>query len=223
MNRPLVLVTAAVVVAALAVSAWAWPQIPDGAQVPIHWGINGQADGFAPKPVGLLLLPGLIAGIGAVFVVLPAIEPRREHLRRSGPAYRTVAVSSILLLGAVHVAAVMAATGRTVDIARIAALAVGALFVAIGNVLPKLRSTFLVGIRTPWTLTSERSWTRTHRLGGRLMALLGLSILALTAVGLRGVMLAVLLGVGAAVLVAGLTVYSYLVWRSDPDRRSFGH
>jgi uncharacterized membrane protein len=172
--------------------------------------------------VGLLLVPALTAIIGAVFGILPAIEPRREHLRRSQSAYDTVWAGTMLVLGVVHVAAVVAATGRNVDIAAVTTLAVGALFVVIGNVLPKLRSTFLVGIRTPWTLTSERSWTRTHRLGGWLMALLGLAIIASTLLGWHGGVLVLLVAGGTIGLVVGLTAYSYLVWRSDPDRRSFG-
>jgi uncharacterized membrane protein len=38
----------------------------------------------------------------------------------------------------------------------------------IGNVLGKLRSNFFVGIRTPWTLSSEHVWDQTHRWAGRL-------------------------------------------------------
>jgi len=92
--------------------------------------------------------------------------------------------------------------------------------VVIGNVLGKVRSNFMFGIRTPWTLTSYRSWNRTHRLGGRLMVALGLVVIGATALGLRGEPLFAIVGGGGGTLVVGVVVYSYLAWRADPDRRS---
>ena len=56
-RRPMILFSAAVVAAMTLLSAWAWTQLPAGAEVPIHWGIDGQVDGYASKEVGLFLLP----------------------------------------------------------------------------------------------------------------------------------------------------------------------
>ena len=36
-----------------------------------------------------------------------------------------------------------------------------------------------MGIRTPWTLTSDLSWDRTHRVGGRLFVLEGIVFILL--------------------------------------------
>jgi uncharacterized membrane protein len=220
--RQIAIATSAAVLAMLAVSAWGWTQIPDDAQVPIHWGIEGQPDGFAPKPVGLLAIPASAVLIGAILAVVPLVEPRRENLLRSSSAYRVLAIGVLGMLTVLHAAAVFAATGGAVDIGGLAFAAAGAMFVIIGNVLGKVRSNFMFGIRTPWTLTSDRSWDRTHRLGGRLMVALGLAVLGATLLGLPAGSSVAILGVGAAVLVGVLFVYSYVVWRSDPDRRRFG-
>ena len=216
----MLLATGGAALVMLAISAWGWGMIPDDAQVPIHWGIDGRADGYAPKAVGLLALPVVAVFIGALLAIVPVIEPRRENLRRSGGAYRAVWLGLLGLLVVLHAAAVIAATGADVDMAALVAIGVGALFAVIGNVLGKVRSNFMFGIRTPWTLTSEVSWNRTHRLGGRLMFALGLAILAGVALGLRGPMLFSLIGGGAAAVVGALAIYSYLAWRSDPDRRT---
>jgi uncharacterized membrane protein len=39
----------------------------------------------------------------------------------------------------------------------------------IGNFLGKVKKNFYVGIRTPWTLASDKVWIGTHRLGARIM------------------------------------------------------
>jgi len=219
-NRPILVASGAAVAIMLATSAWGWTQIPDDAQIPIHWGLDGQPDGYAPKAIGLLVLPvfGLI--VSALLAIVPFVEPRRENLYRSGPAYRSVWLGLLGLLVVLHFAAVFAATGAEVDMAGLVAAAVGAIFVVIGNVLGKVRSNFMFGIRTPWTLTSDRSWDRTHRLGGRLMVALGVVIVGATALGLRGAPLFAIVGGGGVALVVALFAYSYLAWRADPDRRT---
>ena len=86
--RPMLIYSFVVVGLMLALSAWAWTQLPADASIPIHWGVDGQPNGFAPKPIGLFLLPGITALITALFAVIPRIEPRRANLERSGTAYR---------------------------------------------------------------------------------------------------------------------------------------
>jgi immunity protein, SdpI family len=187
--------------------------------VPIHWGVDGQPNGYAGKTVGLFLLPAITAGIAALFWIIPIIEPRRTHIEKSGTAYRAMAVGTILLLAAIDLLTVVAALGHDLDVTLIVFVGVGLLFIVIGNYLPKVRSNYLVGIRTPWTLTSERSWDRTHRLGGRLFVLEGIVLVIL---GLlrpaAGVLLPVLFG-GIIVLIVVLFAYSYQVWKTDPARK----
>lgn len=92
----------------------------------------------------------------------------------------------------------------------------GALLVAIGSVLGKVRPNWFVGIRTPWTLSSKLAWTKTQRLGGWLLIAEGLIVMA---TGLLGGAWA--LGASLVAMVVGASwtvVYSYLVWRADPDK-----
>lgn len=211
---------ALVVLAELAVSAWAWGEIPDGALVPIHWGIDGRADGFAPKEVGLLVAPAITALLTVLLVVIPRFEPRRENLARSGRAYRTVVVGIVVLLGVLHAAAVLAAVDPTVDVARVVATAVGLLFAVIGNQLGKVRSNYMFGIRTPWTLASDRSWDRTHRFAGRLWVVVGLGLAVLAIAGVAGGALATVLLGGLLLSTVASVIYSYKTWADDPDRRT---
>jgi uncharacterized membrane protein len=217
--RPMLIFSAIVVGLMLALSAWAWTQLPADASIPIHWGIDGQANGFAPKPIGLLLLPSIATGIVALFAVIPRVEPRRANLERSGTAYRATWVGVVTLMGVIHAATIAAALGATFDIARLVLVSVGALFIVIGNYLPKVQSNYLVGIRTPWTLTSDLSWRRTHRLGGRLFVIEGAALALLGLIGASPEWLVVAIIGGVAVLLVVLFAYSYRIWKLDPARR----
>ena len=217
--RALAILVVASVVAMLAISAWAWGRVPDDAQIPIHWGIDGQPNGYAPKWVGFLFTPALGLVLGAVFLVIPRIDPRREHLIASTRAWVAITGSAMVLLVLVHAAVVAAALGATFDMGRVVAIVIGGLFVVIGNFLGKTRSNWFMGIRTPWTLSSERSWTKTHRLGGRLFMAVGLLSIVLGLLTSDQVVFYALL---PGILVAALApiVYSYFVWRDDPDKRA---
>jgi uncharacterized membrane protein len=217
--RPL-LVTAAVSIAVMLVaSAIAWVQLPAEAQVPIHWNLAGEADGYAPKALGLLLTPAIAVGLTALLAAIPAIEPRRANLARSATAYTAITSTAVAFIGLVHLAVVWAALGNSLDIPRLMGAGIGVLFIVIGNFMGKTRSNWFMGVRTPWTLSSELSWTRTHRLAGRLFALVGVLALVVTITGIPELILGVV-GGGTIVMVVVVVVYSYLVWRDDPERQA---
>jgi uncharacterized membrane protein len=217
--RPL-LVTAAVSIAVMLVaSVVAWVQLPADAQVPIHWNLAGEADGYAPKAVGLLLTPAIAIILTAILAAIPAIEPRRSNLARSGTAYTAITGTAVAFIGLVHLAVVWAALGNSLDIPRLMGAGIGVLFIVIGNFMGKTRSNWFMGVRTPWTLSSELSWTRTHRLAGRLFALVGVLALLVAITGIPELIFGVI-GGGTIVTVVVVVVYSYLVWRDDPERHT---
>ena len=90
------------------------------------------------------------------------------------------------------------------------------LFVVLGNVLPRARPNWLFGIRTPWTLTNDRVWERTHRLGGMLFVIAGI-ILLVSGFAAPSIMLPMI--VGTVVLASIIPVaYSYFVWKQEMSR-----
>ncbi len=216
----MVLVSIAIVGAMLLVSAWAWLQLPADAQVPIHWGPDGQPDDWADKTLGLFLLPAVAAGVATLLAFIPRFEPRRTNLARSSKAYGATWIGVMVLLGGLHLLAVAVALGAELDLTRIVFVGTGVLFVVIGNYLPKVRPNYMMGIRTPWTLTSDLAWTRTHRLGGRVFVGAGIVIAILGLVGIDGMTLVwVMLGAIGILLVVTFA-YSYQVWKTDPEKRS---
>lgn len=217
LNR-LMFIMFAMVAVMFAVSAYAWFHLPAGVRIPVHWGLDGQPNRYAGKAEGLLLPPLVAMSMAVVFRIIPIIEPRQRNLLRSYVAYRAVGLSVAGFILALHLLVTARLLGLIhVGMTMIAGVGMGILFMALGNYMGKVRSNFLFGIRTPWTLTSNIAWDKTHRLGGRLMFLTGLAGLVLCpwlgTIGFRILMFSVL------AIVLFIVFYSWLVWRSAPDRR----
>ena len=220
--RSAFILIAVVLVAMFVVSFYAWQRLPAGGRIAVHWGVNGQPDRYGSKFEGLLLIPLMTLGIAGIMLLMPLIEPRRLHLKLSLKAYIVIISAIIVLMLGLYLITVLHALGWQVNVMRSVCVGVGVLFILIGNYLGKIRSTFFFGIRTPWTLSSELAWDKTHRLGGRLFAVIGL-ILALGSFVFTGKMVFIFLITALAILLITITVYSYLIWRSDPAKKQAGN
>jgi len=133
----------------LAVSAYAWFQLPAGAQIPAHWNAAGEVDRYAGKIEGLLFLPAISVGLFLLLALIPKIEPRKLNMQQSAKAYTAVAVIAGLIMMLIHVMTVATALGFKVAFAAVLTAAVGLLFIVMGNVMGKIRSNFMFGVRTP--------------------------------------------------------------------------
>ncbi len=216
MTRKIVAAASALAVATMVgTSLVVGVSLPPDVQLPVHWGLNGEADGFAGKWTALLLPAAMTASLSLLFYVLPALEPRREGLERSQALYLWGWVAVLLICGAIQLAVVSTALGWPVDAGRLIVGATGAMLVPVGNQLGKSRSMYLIGVRTPWTLASEDVWIRTHRLAGKLMVAGGLLIVAAALLDLASERLTALL-IAVVALSAGVPiVYSFLLWRRE--------
>lgn len=193
--------------------------LPADMQLPIHWGLSGEADGFAGKWLALLAPPAMAALISLVFQFLPAIEPRKEGLARSEGLYLWGWLALLILAAAIELAVLSAAFDWGVPVPRLMFGTAAVMFVLIGNQLGKSRRMYLIGVRTPWTLASEEVWIKTHRLCGKLMMLGGL---ALVIAALLPLDQSVLVGIALAVVViaAGVPIlYSFIAWRRENAQR----
>lgn len=218
-RRPLLWAGLACLAVMVALTAWAWIQLPAGAQIPTHFNASGQVDAYGNKAFGLLIVPVITALVLALLYLTPVIDPRRANLTRSAGAYTAIVIASMVLFTGVQLVIVLTALGRTPDVALLMSVGIGALFIVIGFALPRLRSSYLVGIRTPWTLTSDLSWRKTHVLGAWLFVAFGVA-LAIAGVALPPEAMAPVLIGGVVVILVVPTVYSYVVWRSDPERHT---
>ena len=205
----------ALIVLMFAFAAAAWPFVPD--RIPVHWNAAGEIDRHGGKLEGLFLLPAIAVGLYLLFRVLPRIDPHRANYAGFAKAFQVFRAATILLLAVLHSALVLFALGVPLDIPLIVPIAVGSMFCVLGILMDKLRPNWFIGVRTPWTLSSDDSWTKTHRLGSKLFIAMGL-IFTVAGVARSAWTIYAILGLIAAVIL-WLTVYSYVVWKRDPHRR----
>ena len=210
----------------MALGLWTWMTLPEAEQYPIHWNAAGEANGFASRNAVLgvlMIMPITQIFITAVLHFIPLIEPLRRNFEESRTAYNWVWIGTMALLTLTGIMIAMMYHGENSNLlgeATIMTIAIGTslLFVGIGNMLGKVRQNFMFGIRTPWTLSSELSWEKTHRIGGRLFVGAGLVGIMLSFIN----PLTAILGTTALILIAALicVIYSYKVWKNDPNKRS---
>ncbi len=182
MDRPRLdhdLVAIALVAASWAVMAWYYPQLP--ASVPTHWGMDGKPNGWMPLPYGALWGPALTTFMYGLMTALPHLDPRAAGWDDAPVVYgrlrRGLTAFGLYTTGlALHAAA----RPDAVLFDHALLLGMGLLFTLLGNMLPQMRSNFFMGIRTPWTLSDETNWERTHRMAGRLMVAAGLLTMAVS-------------------------------------------
>ena len=203
------------VVAAVAVSILYYPKLPE--QMATHWNASGQPNGYSSRLLGAWLLPLIMAVVWLILRAVPHIDPRRANYEKFAGVYDALVILILGFMLAMHIVVLMAATGAPIRMERVAMPVVGAFIAIMGFLIPKAHPNWFVGIRTPWTLTSDLSWERTHRIGGPLFVVLGLLMIATTFV-MPEVAIWILV-VAALGIVIFLFAYSYQVWKEDPLKR----
>ena len=211
----------------LGLSLWAMGHLAPDGRFAVHWNIRGEADRFGGRGEILWLIPGLSAALAALFAILPTIDPRGRNLLRSSLPYLVTWAGTLIVLAVAHAMLVLNAAGA-MDLASVSggtgllrALAVlsGAIAAALGAVMGKIRPNWFLGVRTPWTLSSDLAWDKTHRLAGWLFMLTGLAAL-LAALVLRPPLALMVLAAGMGGSAVAAVVYSWRVWKTDPARET---
>jgi uncharacterized membrane protein len=200
---------------AVAVSLWAYPQLPP--TVATHWNMRGVADGFSSRAVAVSIMPLVIIGLTGLFNVLPKLDPRRENYTKFVGTYWLIANAVILFILVGHGMIVATGLGYPVQVDRFMPIGIGLIFIVVGNYLTRVEPNWFVGIRTPWTLSSDTVWRKTHRTGGWLMVLGGL-VIAATVFLPHGAFLPLLI---AAILIMAVIpiVQSYVLWKREQHDR----
>lgn len=198
-------------------SVYAWTQLPPDAEVPVHWNLAGEVDGYASKGFALFFTPLLTLGLVALLSAIPRLDPRRNNLYRSSTAYQVMCSAIVVLMLLVHTGVVLIALGVDLELTVVVGVGIGALLFVIGTQLGNTRSNWFMGVRTPWTLESDLSWRKTHLLAGRLFMAIGLISAATALFGPPQIFFWILL-IGLLGGIGWIVAYSYVVWRDDPDR-----
>lgn len=150
--------------------------VPPGLQLPVHWGITGEADGFLPRELALLVPVAIVALVWTIFLAVARFaRPADVEAGRYVTGVSLTALTAIFL--AIEVMLVLIGIGAPVNVLQVLAIALGVLLLVLGNAMPKSQPNSFAGIRMPTTLRDPANWQATHRLGGRLAIAGGLVLL----------------------------------------------
>lgn len=205
LRSPLLWLLVAMLVMATTVGLMA---IPAEAELPIHWGVDGNPDRFWPRDWALSITPLVVAAIFAVGLTVELFGSS-DQLAAGRHVSHTVILAVTALFVAVQTAIVLIGLGTDVPMTRVLALGLGLLSVVLGNVLPKSQPNAFAGIRLPWTLASPANWAATQRLTGFLMIVagIGLVLFALTTPNTTGLAIATLAAIILPALAGGIFSY----------------
>ncbi len=195
-----------VLAAAVGATALVYPDLPG--TVPTHWNAAGQVDGHGPRAT-VFLQPAILAALVLLWPALRKVSPHKYQVDGFGETWWFSGMVVVALLAYVQAILLMVLTHGAVDVGRALLGGLGAAIVLLGNVIGKVRRNFWLGVRTPWTLASDRVWYATHRLAGKTMVAGGLLALAAALLGLP-------FHVGIAAIVMGAlapAAYSLVYYR----------
>ncbi len=184
-------------------------------QVVTHWNFSGAPDSWGKGTTNAWAMPGLLTGMYLLFTFLPQVDPRKDRYPEFMNVYRIFKNLILLVLLIVLLASGAYNLGYNVKIQYVVPTVIGILMLVLGNYMGKIKPNFFVGIKTPWTLSSENVWNKTHRVGGYAFILFGLMIM-LSPFLPQTYGLAVFIG-GAVVMLFGTFGYSYWAYRQEKN------
>ncbi len=209
------IIVLALIAIALIAGALLWNQLPD--QMASHWNINDQVDGTISKVWGVLLMPLITVGMFLLFLVIPNIDPLKANIAKFRPTFNLFIALIVAFMLYMHGLTFVWNLGfQNFKMSAAMLPFLGILFIFIGYMLRQAKRNWFIGIRTPWTLSSDSVWDKTHQLGSILFMLSGAFAIAGSFFGGMAafwLMFTPLIG-----SVVFLVIYSYVLYQHEMKR-----
>ena len=205
-NRMKIIITSLITLAPILIGVLFWDRLPD--QIATHFSQGNVPDGWSSKPMAVFGLPLILVALHLFCIFITLNDPKKKNIGRKilPIIFWMIPIISLLVNSATYGIAL----GLKIDIELIVSLLLGLLFIIFGNYMSKIRQNYTVGIRLPWTLSSEDNWDKTHRLAGKLWIVGGVLVLFNVFLKWTGFLIGILL-----VIVFVPMVYSYaLYWKA---------
>ena len=187
-----------------------YERLPD--VVTTHWGFNNEPNGWSPKWVACFGIPAFMAAMNLIISVAMDISMATESGDKLNGTSKVVVNISRWIVPVLSIILVpmmlFYELGYEMNVEKIVCTILGVLFIVLGNYLPKCRQNYYVGIKLPWTLSSEENWNKTHRFGGFVWMICGVLILVSSWAGTSWMTVVALF----AMIIIPM-VYSYILHR----------
>lgn len=216
-TRVALIVTLLFVVATIAFSAAIYGRLPE--QMASHWGVEDQVNGYISRFWGAFLMPVVSVGMLALFLLIPNIDPLKANIAKFREFFNTFIVLILAFMLYTHFLTIFWNLGyQNFKMSAAMLPAMGLLFMYIGLMLRKAKRNWFIGIRTPWTLSSDTVWDETHRIGSILFFISGvLTLIGGLVGGLAAFLLIFIPLMGSTIF---LITYSYVLYRRETRHKS---
>jgi uncharacterized membrane protein len=200
------------ILAATLASAIVYPRLPEMAAS--HWNAAGQVDDYMPRFWAAFLMPLLTAGLVLFFFAIPRIDPLRANIAAFRDAFNLFIVLFVGFMVYIYFLTLLWNLGYTgFNMSEAMLPALGVLFIFVGYLMRKAKRNFFIGIRTPWTLSSDRVWDETHRVGAVMFMVAGVLAFLGSLFGGTTAFWLIFVPIMASVLVT--LVYSYILYQRE--------
>lgn len=179
-------------------------------RIATHWNFAGQVDGWGSGQAQAIFFPLLIVGMYILFLLIPYLDPKKERYEQFNKIYHIFKSIILALIVVIYLVVGLNGLGYNLPVGVIIPGLIGLLFIVIGNYMGKIKMNWFMGIRTPWTLSSEEVWNKTHRFGGKMFILAGLLMIAEIVLPMSWKLPVFIIMITA--LLFGTMGYSYLVY-----------
>ena len=191
-----------------AVSIYFYPMMPE--TIASHWNAEGQVNGYMPKTIGVFLMPVISLALALLFMIIPMIDPLRANIEKFRRYFDQFVALILLFLLAVQMQVILWNTGTPISPNMTLPVGLGVLFFYTGILCENAKRNWFIGIRTPWTLSNDIVWDKTHKIGAKLFKISG--IIAIFGVFFQSY--AIYFSIIPAIFTGIFTViYSYVEYR----------
>lgn len=203
-NLKTLIITSIIILLPILAGLLLWDQLP--AQIPTHWNVDGEVDGWSSKPFAVFGLPLILLAAQWLCMLGTTADPKKgNHPQKILHLVLWIIPVISLLVFAITYAT---ALGKEMRVEMIMPVFIGLVFAIIGNYMPKCKQNYTIGIKIPWTLDSEENWNKTHRFAGRLWVVCGIVIMLTGFFGGFWIFIGIV-----SVMVLAPMIYSYILHR----------
>ncbi len=209
------IIISGIILLSFAVGIYFYPQMSD--RVASHWNIRGEVDGYMSKFWGLFLMPIISIGMLIMFIFIPKIDPLKKNIEKFRKYFDRFILLIIIFLFYIYLLTIFWNIGIRFNMGQLMVPAMGILFYYVGILTENAKRNWFVGIRTPWTLSSETVWNKTHKIGGKLFKIAGI----IACFGIFFPKYAIFLVLIPVISITVYTfIYSYLEYQKEINPRN---
>lgn len=203
-NLKTMIITSIIILAPIVAGLILWDKLP--AEMATHFGENGEPNGWSSKEFAVFGMPLFLLAVHWFCAFFTGVDPKKENIsnKMMTLVLWICPVVAIFGCGSTY----MYALDNSINTTAMGILLVGCMFLVVGNYMPKVKQSYTLGIKLPWTLNSEENWNRTHRFAGGIWMLAGVLVLV---GGFAEQFWVVFVAILLAVAIP--TVYSYILFK----------